>query len=103
MTEVKTAPVKAQHIAHKEAFLRDRIAGSFRIGEVDEDGELSFWYCCPCGCKAVAPLLAGKQFKPQCGPSWEWNGSTDAPTLHPSVHHVGHWHGWLRDGCWVSC
>lgn len=103
MAEVRTAPITAQHIADKEAFLRDRVAGSFRVGEIDSDGELSFWYCCPCGCKTIAPLSAGKQFKPADGPSWEWNGSTEAPTLRPSVNHIGHWHGWLRNGVWESC
>lgn len=103
MAEVRTAPVRAHHVPDKDAFLRDRIAGSFHIGAADSDGELSFWYCCPCGCGAVAPLLAGKQFKPSLGPSWLWDGSTDAPTLTPSVNHVGHWHGWLRAGVWESC
>lgn len=95
--------VAAQHIPDKEAFLERRVAGSFRIGAVDTDGELSFWYCCPCGCGAVAPLLAGNGFKPADGPSWTWNGSVEDPTLHPSVNHIGHWHGWLRNGMWESC
>jgi hypothetical protein len=103
MAEVKTAPLQAAHVADKETFLRDRIAGSFRVGPQDSDGELSFWYCCPCGCGAVAPLLSGNGMKPSDSPSWNWNGSTDAPTLHPSVNHVGHWHGWLVDGIWKSC
>lgn len=103
MAEIKTEPVGAKHIADKAAFLRERVPGSFRIGPPDSDGELSFWYCCPCGCGAVAPLVAGNNFKPNGGPSWMWNGSTDAPTLHPSVNHVGHWHGWLTDGVWKSC
>lgn len=32
---------------------------------------------------------------------WSWNGSTDAPTLRPSVLTVGHnWrcHSWITDG-----
>lgn len=103
MAEVKTPPVRAQHIADKETFLRDRIAGSFRVGPPDPDGERSFWYCCPCGCGAIAPLLVGAGFKPADTPSWCWTGLTDAPTLMPSVNHVGHWHGWLRGGVWESC
>jgi hypothetical protein len=103
VSEIKTPPVTARHIADKATFLDGRIAGSFRIGEVDSDGELSFWYCCPCGCGAVAPLLAGNKFKPAEGPSWEWNGSTEVPTLSPSVWHKGHWHGHLNNGVWVSC
>lgn len=103
MTEVKTAPVRATHIADKEAFLRDRIAGSFRLNVSDPDGKLSFWYCCPCGCTGVGPLNVGNGFRPPSTPSWQWDGSLDAPTLHPSVNHVGHWHGWLRNGVWESC
>jgi hypothetical protein len=36
------------------------------------------------------------------GPSWGWDGNLDKPTLTPSVHHVGHWHGWVRAGRMVS-
>lgn len=32
------------------------------------------------------------------GHSWQWDGNEDAPTLTPSVHHVGAWHGWIRAG-----
>ena len=103
MAEIKTAPVTATHVADKETFLQGRVAGSFRAGPADSDGELSFWYCSPCGCGAVAPLLAAVNAKPEAGPSWNWNGSTDAPTLQPSVNHVCHWHGWLQNGVWTSC
>ncbi|MFG1340944.1 DUF6527 family protein [Xanthobacter autotrophicus] len=58
-------------------------------------------YACPCGCRTVGRL----RFRPDVSgnPSWEWDGNRDAPTLNPSVNHVGHWHGWLRNGEWVSC
>lgn len=104
MSEVKTQPVQAVCVDDKEAFLRDRKPGSFRLVQHDDAaGELSFWYCCPCGCRAVAPLFVGKGFKPTDGPSWEWDGNAEHPTLVPSVNHIGHWHGWLRAGVWVSC
>lgn len=102
MSEVITSPIAATHL-EKDAFHDRRLAGSFMIGEVDSDGETSFWYCCPCGCGRFGLLTVGKGFKPSDGPSWSWNGSLDRPTLHPSVHHVGHWHGWLQDGVWKSC
>ena len=107
MAEIKTAPVRAQHVPDKEEF-RDangtgRIPGSFRISEPDHDGEQLFWYCCPCGCGRIAPLSVGNSFKPVDSPSWRWNGSFEAADLQPSVNHIGHWHGWLRDGVWVSC
>lgn len=104
MTEIKRQPVRAAVVADMETFCRERVAGSIHIGEVDSDGQLSFWYCCPCGCGAITPLNAGRQFKPDDGhASWNWNGSAEAPTLSPSVWHKGHWHGHLKGGVWTSC
>lgn len=97
-----TQPITARRIVAREVFRDSGIAGSFWIGEPDSDGEVAFWYCCPCGCRQIAPLTVGRGFKPAEGPSWEWNGSKDRPTLSPSVNHTGHWHGWLRDGVWTS-
>lgn len=37
-------------------------------------------------------------FKNECGAQWSWDGNEDAPTLRPSLHAVGIWHGWVRDG-----
>ena len=36
-------------------------------------------------------------------PSWSWDGNTEKPTLSPSIHVIGFWHGWLRSGRFVSC
>lgn len=37
------------------------------------------------------------------GCQWQWDGNEDAPTLTPSLHLVGTWHGWMRNGELVSC
>jgi hypothetical protein len=37
------------------------------------------------------------------GCQWKWNGNEDAPTLTPSLHLVGTWHGWMTNGELVSC
>lgn len=111
MSEVRTEPVKATHFADKTAFHDQRVAGSFRVSQPQkphpwsdpEDADQQFWFFCPCGCGHLTWLDVGNGFKPANGPSWEWNGSIDSPTLTPSVHRVGHWHGWLRGGVWVSC
>ena len=87
---------------NKEAFFDRPLPGSFYLGERDDDGEVLFWYRCPCGCGVVSALIVGEGFKPVAGPSWHWNGSLAAATLHPSVWHRGHWHGWLRNGEWVQ-
>lgn len=34
---------------------------------------------------------------------WGWDGNEDKPTLQPSIHHVGVWHGHLVAGRLVSC
>jgi hypothetical protein len=34
---------------------------------------------------------------------WGWDGNEDAPTLTPSIHFPGHWHGYLRQGRLESC
>ncbi len=106
MSEVKTQPLAAVYIPDKQDFregIKGKVPGSFRVDQPDEDGEQIFWYCCPCGCGKVGGLNVGTNFKPAAGPSWNWNGSLEAPTLSPSVNHVGHWHGWLADGVWKSC
>lgn len=36
------------------------------------------------------------------GHSWGWDGNEDNPTLTPSVHITGCWHGWVRAGRMVS-
>jgi hypothetical protein len=35
--------------------------------------------------------------------TWLLTGDRMKPTLHPSLHVPGRWHGWLRDGRLVSC
>ena len=34
---------------------------------------------------------------------WGWDGNEDKPTLMPSIHVPGVWHGYLRNGVLVSC
>lgn len=58
---------------------------------------------CP-GCGHVSGMTAGYP-KPGRSPSWEITGDPTAPTFSPSINCVGccGWHGWLRDGVFVSC
>lgn len=70
------------------------------------DGDVAMLrFLCPCGCGALSLVTVGIHYKPHLrGPSWNWNGSTDAPTLSPSVNQTAcGWHGWLRDGYWERC
>lgn len=59
-----------------------------------------FTYVCPCGCKLAGMLRVGLSEKPDETPSWTFDGNYANPTLHPSINHIGHWHGWLRNGWW---
>lgn len=34
---------------------------------------------------------------------WGWDGNTEKPTLVPSIHAPGQWHGHLRAGRLQSC
>ena len=96
MSERKTEPVRATFIEDWEEFQEGRMPGAVHLR-----GD-PLWYTCPCGCTANGALRVGNGFKPSEQPSWAWNGSLEAPELSPSVHHVGHWHGWLQNGVWRS-
>lgn len=36
------------------------------------------------------------------GAQWSWDGNEDVPTLMPSLHWEGLWHGWVREGYLVE-
>lgn len=37
------------------------------------------------------------------GAQWKLSGNWKAPTMSPSLHWVGMWHGWLENGYLRSC
>jgi hypothetical protein len=97
MAEVRTDPVTATYCEDIEEV--KATAGAFEFF-VDRDQKVAgMVYSCPCGCGRTGAL----NFRPHPSPSWEWNGDREKPNLTPSVHHVGHWHGFLTDGVWRSC
>lgn len=42
--------------------------------------------------------LPVKQGPNESGRHWGWDGNEEQPTLTPSIHALGHWHGWIREG-----
>lgn len=38
-----------------------------------------------------------------CNAQWVLSGTREKPTLSPSLHWIGMWHGYLRDGYLHSC
>lgn len=97
MADVKTAPVRAKRF--DDIDLVKQVAGAFEYYKSGDRYPAGMIYTCPCGCGHMGALA----FRPHKSPSWDWDGNMEAPTLLPSVHHVGHWHGWLKNGIWVSC
>lgn len=103
MAEVKTKPVPVTLLPDRE--VEDCIvgapAGAIQFFSLHGLNPHSFHFQCPCGCGAVGGVkVAGEG-------AWQWNGSREKPTVHPSVLLHGndgpHWHGWLRNGVWESC
>jgi hypothetical protein len=95
-------PVKGQYF---ESIENVQIPGAFSYW-TDSSGTIrGMMYRCPCGCTR----LGGLAFNPPTEDdlkysraTWNWNQNKEAPTLTPSIHHVGHWHGFLTNGIWVQ-
>ena len=75
-------------------------SGQFEV-ETQPNGQRVFWFVCP-GCRTIAPLPLRPVVNavPQ---SWDFNDDLQAPTLSPSINHVGCWHGWLTAGEYTAC
>lgn len=98
--EVKTQPVKAQRFDDIDDVRKQ--PGAFEYYKSGDRYPAGMIFSCPCGCGRQRSL----QFRPADEPeraSWQWDGNVESPTLQPSVHWRGHWHGWLRNGVWTSC
>jgi hypothetical protein len=101
------ASVKARLVADMD-FDGPVPAGAFEYFDFQgPDGGILFG--CPCGCGEMKSV----SFRSERRPVWQWDGNREAPTLTPSINilqmneagkQVGeHWHGWLRNGEFVSC
>ena len=89
------------------AVLVENILGDDRqpAGAIQFDGDFyGLIYVCPCGCGELrsVPICRGATTRAN---HWWWDGDTERPTLEPSILHLDkcRWHGWLRNGEWVSC
>lgn len=103
MSEVRTPPRK----------LVDLNPTFWRYHGIDREG-MGVIFDCPCGSESCEwggkisvpfanPLDGGQpQNTEKC--HWQRTGDTfETMTLSPSIHCVGHWHGWLRNGVLESC
>lgn len=101
--------VVGRHVANSDALEQP---GDFCWGVHNDDDPtiVSLDFLCPnCGAWHAVPV------KPGHGTGWNWNGDREKPTLSPSMLFSGghsrsgnqerrdcRWHGWMRDGVWVS-
>lgn len=93
-------------------------------GDARQHGKGAIWYSWKLGSARVFPVDVSSVFivmpvdgygdrgvvcewtvdhKNQCDAQWSLSGTQEAPTLSPSLHWVGMWHGWLRSGRLESC
>lgn len=82
-------------VANEDAVLAGG-PGSFYIWS-DADGQRYLACRLPDRCFIeipIRPVVNGQSSHP----SWDWDGNVEHPTLMPSVHTHGHWHGWFRKG-----
>lgn len=91
----RSVPGLWQRVVGDESFKAQ--AGDFEVIE-DAEGPKAIAICCP-GCEAVSLL----NLRPGSGPDWHFDGDRSQPSLHPSINHVGCWHGWLTAGQFVFC
>ena len=86
-------------------------------GHSDRKG-VAIAFKCPCldpNCAWGGQIVVDFENPLDGGPRINWRGQTTGTywqrtgdtfenlTLTPSIHCVGHWHGWLRNGELVSC
>jgi len=86
-----------------DALRRERRAGAFDyVPSIDEPKGMRI--ICPCGCGNESYLAFEGHGSP--GPTWDWDGNRERPTLTPSVFNSGmpcKWHGFLTAGVWRPC
>lgn len=78
--------------------------GDFEVTTDEKTGQRWFWFVCPGRCGHASAIALRPVVNPRPDQhSWEFDGNVDAPTLSPSINHVGCWHGWLRGGVFSPC
>jgi hypothetical protein len=92
--------IRAKRVTNED-YLID--PGNFAIRFLDDEPQ-GMIYVCPCGCKRQGYLpFKNAQYTTENGPSWEFDGNLDFPTLQPSIlDKACKWHGWLRNGLFVT-
>lgn len=71
-------------------------------------GDVPYESCCPSGGRQLVPTKTNFVGAVTCADSarrgWDLTGDTfETITLSPSIHQVGHWHGFILGGLVESC
>lgn len=73
-----------------------------KVGDFCFDRDFEHIYVWLPGMKGPDSLRIQKG--PPGGPRvWGWDGNEEKPTIQPSIHAVGDWHGFLQAGELKSC
>ncbi len=76
-----------------------------RPGDFSWDGEYEgkrYLYLCLPG-QVTMEAIKVQRGGPGGSRVWGWDGNEDKPTIEPSIHYQGVWHGYLRAGRLQSC
>ena len=68
---------------------------------VDDMKEMVLWLpgdTMPSRIKIIRPGDEGTPRASEPGPKWIWDGNAEHPTLNPSLHSIGVYHGWAKKG-----
>jgi len=103
-------PMQTPHFGHKPIKMR-RVS---RATEVRGLGDFYWFIAHPSGNRSLVVAIPHKSpsgwvmsewsinWKNGSNAEWNWNQDEDNPTLKPSLHAVGMWHGWVRNGFLVE-
>jgi hypothetical protein len=99
-------PIKMQRVRDYDAVKK---VGDFYwgVGEVNEDGLMYLSFAVPRPTENntdgwLFQMLPVKVGQNETGKHWGWDGNEDLPTLVPSIHAIGHWHGFVRAGVLIE-
>ena len=96
MTEQKI-DFPATRVEGDKWFYKNQTLGAYRFS--GNDTAIWIWMPGPLDKEGNSTVKSARfSLIPGDGPSWDWNKNRDKPTLTPSLHLPGVWHGYLTNG-----
>lgn len=103
-------PIDMRRLPKDGFWDRDDVRAGDFYWSTDADGRRRIWIMIPCqrrgqvanGIPVMHPRGVASEWtidhKNECGAQWGFDGNEEKPTLSPSLHAIGVWHGWVRNG-----